>query len=104
MLISAYNIVNSVSSFSQAAISLNDNLINLFDYQIYKIFNSIVHFHYILDKLNRKFNLWLMKPSEIYFDKFYLHWRNNEEQNKLLFAEDCKYNLKRYKYPKVFLK
>ncbi len=45
-----------------------------------------------------------MKPSEIYFDKFYLHWRNNEEQNKLLFAEDCKYNLKRYKYPKVFLK
>ena len=104
LLISAYNIVNSVSSFSQAAISLNDNLINLFDYQIYKIFSSIVHFHYILDKLNRKFNLWLMKPSEIYFDKFYLHWRNNEEQNKLLFAEDCKYNLKRYKYPKVFLK
>ena len=104
LLISAYNIVNSVSSFSQAAISLNDNLINLFDYQIYKIFSSIVHFHYILDKLNRKFNLWLMKPSEIYFDKFYLHWRNNEEQNKLLFAEDCKYNLKRYKYPKVILK
>ena len=42
-----------------------------------------------------------MKPSENYFNKFYLNWKNDEEQNKLLFEEDCKYNFKRYKYPNV---
>ena len=104
LLISAYNLVNSISSFSQAVISFNDNLKNLFDYQIYQVIAGILHFHYLLDKLNRKFNLWLMKPSENYFNKFYLNWKNDEEQNKLLFEEDCKYNFKRYKYPKVELK
>ena len=104
LLTSAYNLVNSISSFSQAAISFNDNLENLFDYQLYKVSGCMLHFHYLLDKLDKKFNLWLMKPSENYFDKFYLRWKNNEEQNKLLFEEDYKYNFKRYKYPKVKLK
>ena len=39
-LIYAYNLVNAFSSFSQVAISFNDNLINLFEYEIYKI-NSL---------------------------------------------------------------
>ena len=49
MLINAYNIVDCASSFAQATISLNDNLENLFEYEIYKINDAIVHFHYDID-------------------------------------------------------
>ena len=88
MLVNAYNLANSVSSFTQAAISFNDNLENLFDYDIYKIVASILHFHYDIDKLNRKFNIYRMKPSENYFRKMY-RWKNSEEQRKLLIEENC---------------
>ena len=53
MLFNAYNLVNSVSSFSQVAISLNDNLINLFEYDVYKLGEKIYHLHYDIDKLER---------------------------------------------------
>jgi len=88
MLVNAYNLANSVSSFTQAAISFNDNLEHLFDYDIYKIVASILHFHYDIDKLKRKFNIYRMKPSENYFRKMY-RWKNSEEQRKLLIEENC---------------
>ena len=43
-------------SFTQATISFNNNLINLFEYEVYKIKESIYHFHYDIDKLDKKFN------------------------------------------------
>ena len=88
LLINAYNFVNSVSSFTQATISFNDNLENLFDYEIYKIVASILHFHYDIDKLNKRFNVFRMKPSENYFRKMY-RWRNTDDQRKLLLEEKC---------------
>ena len=87
-LINAYNLVNSVSSFTQATISFNDNLINLFEYELYKIEASILHFHYDIDILNRKFNIYRMTPSENYLDKMY-RWLNTDEQRNLLFEEKC---------------
>jgi len=87
-LINAYNLVNSVSSFTQATISFNDNLINLFEYEVYKIEASILHFHYDIDILNRKFNIYRMTPSENYLDKMY-RWLNTDEQRNLLFEEKC---------------
>ena len=88
LLINAYNFVNSVSSFTQATISFNNNLENLFDYEIYKIVASILHFHYDIDKLNKRFNVFRMKPSENYFRKMY-RWRNTDDQRKLLLEEKC---------------
>ena len=61
LLMNAYNLANSMSSFTQAAISFNDNLENLFDYEAYKSRQAILHFHYDIDKLNRRFNVYRMK-------------------------------------------
>ena len=82
-LIYAYNLVNAFSSFSQVAISFNDNLINLFEYEIYKVNSFILHFHYDIDKLNKTFNIYRMKPSEDYFSDMY-NWRNTESQREML--------------------
>ena len=100
ILMNAYNLVNAVSSFSLAIISFNDNLINLFEYELYKLGRKIVLFHYDIDKLDRKFNVYRMKPSEEYFIKMF-DWRNTEQQRKLLFEEKCKYNFTKTKYTKT---
>ena len=102
ILTHAYNLVNAVSSFSQAAIAFNDNLINLFEYEVYKIEQSILFFHYDNDKLNRRFNIYRMKPSEEYYIKTY-NWGNTDEEIKLLFEDNCKYGLRKTKYTKTIL-
>ena len=91
LICNAYNLVNSVSSFSQVAISFNDNLINLFEYEVYKMGEKILHFHYDFDKLDRNFNVYRMKPSKNYYIKMF-NWRNTDSQRKLLFEENCKYD------------
>ena len=100
-LIYTYNLVVSVSSFALAAIGFNDNLRNLFEYDVYKLEDKIVHFHYDIDKLNRKFNIYRMKPSEYYYNKMY-NWRNDKKQRNLLFEENCKYDLIKTRYTKTF--
>ena len=90
----AYNLVNAFSSFSLAAITFNDNLINLFEYEQMHIRMFIDHFHFSFDKLERKFNIYRMKPDKDFFVKMFV-WRNTDEQRKLLFEEHCKYEFKR---------
>ena len=97
ILMSSYNLVNSFSSFSQASIAFNDNLINLFEYEVYKLETAIVHFHYDIDKLNKTFNVFRMRPSEYYTIKMH-DWKNTEEQRKLLFSDNCKYEFIETKY------
>ena len=99
-LMNAYNLVNSVSSFSLAAINFNDNLINLFEYEFYPLRMKILHFHYDIYILDRKFNIYRMKPSEEYFRKMYA-FENTDEQRKLLFEENCKYDIVKTIYSKT---
>ena len=47
------NLVNSISSFSQVAISFNDNLENLIEYEIYRVLIAIIRLHYDIYKLNK---------------------------------------------------
>ena len=98
-LINAYNLVNAVSSFSLAAISFNDNLINLFEYNIYPLLQAIYLFHYDIDKLDRIFNVYRMKPPDEYIIKVY-EWENTDEQRKLLFGDFCKNDFKKSKNTK----
>ena len=98
-LIRAYNLVNSVSSFTQATIAFNDNLKNVFEYEIYKVSQCILHFHYDFYKINRRFNIYRMKPSEDYFAKMYV-WENSDEQRKFMFEDNCKYDFRKTKYTK----
>ena len=97
ILANAYNLANSISSFSQTAISLNDNLENLFEYEIYKIYAAIIHYHYDIYKLNRRFNVYRMKPTQNYFKKMH-KWSHSEEQMKLLLDENCTNELIKTKY------
>ena len=99
-LMNAYNFVNAVSSFSLAAITFNDNLINLFEYEQYQLGQAIIHFHYDIDKLDRIFNIYRMKPSDEYYVKMFA-WENTDEQRKLLFEENCKYDFIKTKYTKT---
>ena len=99
-LINAYNLINSFSSFSQAAIAFNDNLKNLFEYEIYRLESAIIHLHYDIDKLDKEFTIYRMKPSEDYIIKMY-DWKNSDVQRKLLFEEKCKYEIRKTKYTKT---
>ena len=99
ILIRAYNLVNEVSSFTQATISFNDNLKNLFEYEIYKVSQCILHFHYDFYKIKRRFTIYRMKPSEDYFAKMYV-WKNNDEQIKTMFKDNCKYDFRKTIYTK----
>ena len=99
-LINAFNLVNSFSSFSQSCIAFNDNLLNLFEYEVYKPTSAIFFFHYDIDKINRTFNIFRMKPSEDYITKIY-RWKNNDEQRKMLFGENCPYSFRKTKYIKT---
>ena len=100
-LMNAYNLVNSVSSFSLASITFNDNLINLFEYENYQYGTGIIHFHYDFDKIEREFNIYRMKPSEEFYVKTFV-WENTDEQRKLLFKDKCKYDFRKTRYTKTF--
>ena len=93
-LMNAYNLVNAFSSFSLAAITYNDNLINLFEYEQIHLRMYIVHFHYYIDKLERKFNIYKMKPDKDFYVNMFV-WRNTHEQRKSLFEDNCKNEFKR---------
>jgi hypothetical protein len=97
ILMNAYNLANSMSSFTQAAISFNDNLENLFDYEAYKASETILHFHYDVDKLNKRFNVYRMDPTENYLRNIF-NWCNREEQRKMLLEEICLNDLIKTRY------
>ena len=101
ILSNAYNLVNQVSSFVVTCITLNDNLINLWDYDTYKLSEKIYHLHFDIYKINRVFNIYRMKPDEEYFYQKMYTWTRSEEQLKLLFEEKCKYDFKKIVYKNI---
>ena len=56
-----------------------------------------MHYHYDIDKLNKSFNVYRMKPSQNYFKKMY-KWYHYDEQIKLLLDENCPNDLIKTKY------
>ena len=91
-LIYAFNIVSSISSFLMGIIKLNDNLRNIWEYDIYKIRLKIYHLHHSLYKYRRKYTIFLMNPSKQYMEKMYL-WQANRKQINIMLRDKC---------PKIF--
>ena len=89
LLVNAYNIVSSISSFLYSIIQLNYNLEFLWDYNILKTLQKIKYFHYDLYKYpHYNFTIFRMEPSPIY--KLLMNnWKNNKKQRKLMFKEKC---------------
>ena len=87
-LLYGYNIVASVSSFLITTIKFNDNLKNLWEYDLYKMNEkfSALHFHFF--KSYKKFKIYTMMPSNNYRSKMF-KWKKSEEQLKLMIEETC---------------
>ena len=88
-LINAYNIVASISSFLVTIVQLNYNLKILFDYNIYKLSEKILTYHYDLYQFpHNNFINYRMEPSQNYNKTMFI-WKNNKKQRKLMIKEKC---------------
>jgi len=89
ILINAYNIVCSISSFLIAILQLNSRFEFVWDYNIYKITEKMLHFHFDFNKFpHNNFTIFRMEPSLIYQKKMY-KWKNTKSQLKLMLKEKC---------------
>ena len=73
------------------SIKFNDNLKNLWEYDIYRLMVKFYWLHHHLYKFNIKYKIYTMKPSDIYFDKMF-NWRNSQNQLKLMIEDKCPYD------------
>ena len=89
VLVNAYNLVLPVSSFPYAAIRFNDNLKNLFIYDIMvesELINWYAEDYYFQ---NMKFNIYKMKPSSNYENIMKGKWEKSKIQLDLMVNEEC---------------
>lgn len=87
----AYNLAISVSTFALSSIRLNDNLENLWEFDMINLVQKVYFLHHHFFKFNIKYKIHTMKPSNIYLSKMYL-WKNSIEQRKLMIEADCPYD------------
>ena len=89
LLINAYKLVASISSFLNLIIQLNYNLEFLWDYNIYKTSEKVLLYHYDLYKYpHNTFTIFRMEPSFKYRAIMY-YWKNNNIQRRLMIKEKC---------------
>jgi hypothetical protein len=89
LLINAFNIVNSVSSFVNSIIQLNYNLLYLWEYNIYHIDEKVRHYFHDFNKHPyNNYTIFRMEPSSCYFNKMY-QWKNTRSQIHLMLKEKC---------------
>lgn len=89
ILSNAYNIVGSMSSFLTTLVMINDNLVNYWDFDNYRLSEKYLHFHHDIYNLNMNYTLYEMKPSEDYRKEMFV-WRNSKRQIDLMINEKCK--------------
>ena len=90
-LSNAYYLINSVSTFAEANIKLNDNLKILWEYDLIRSSEKILYLRYDFFYVPRKFTIYQMKPSEFYRNEMFV-WRLEKHQIQLMLEEKCKYN------------
>ena len=89
VLVNVYNLVLPISSFPYAAIRFNDNLKNLFIYDIMVETISIRWYAEDYYFKNMKFNIYKMKPSSNYENIMKGKWKKSKIQLDLMINEDC---------------
>jgi len=88
LLCHGYNIVISVSSFVLSAIKLNDNLKNIWEYDMTRLSEKFFFLHHDIFKFKIKYKIFTMKPSDIYMNKMF-KWEKSPEQIKLMLEDKC---------------
>ena len=89
VLVNVYNLVLPISSFPYAAIRFNDNLKNLFIYDIMVETISIRWYAEDYYFQNMKFNIYKMKPSSNYENIMKGKWEKSKIQLDLMVNEEC---------------
>lgn len=97
ILVYCYNMVGAISTFNNIIMHLNDNLINYWEFNIDSIVAKISHFHYFLYHLNKKINIYRMKPADKYLNKM-RYWTNSKYQRNLMIKEKCPNKFQKYNY------
>ena len=88
LLVHAYNIVLAISSFSYSAIKLNDNLKNIYEYDIMKLSQKLFFLHHHFFKFPIRYKIYTMKPSDKYISEMF-SWTRSTKQIKLMLEEEC---------------
>ena len=89
LLINAYNIVNSVSSFVNSIIQLNYQLLYLWEYNIYHMNEKIYIYYHEFNKYPySNYTIFRMEPSFCYVNKMYQS-KNKRSQRALMLKEKC---------------
>ena len=91
-LLNAYNTVASTPSFLNIILLFNYKLRYIWDYNIYKIEQKMLHYHYDFYKFpHNNFTIFRMEPSNFYKEKMYF-FVNSKKQNYILLNEKCNNN------------
>ena len=85
----AYNIVGSISSLFTTTIIFNENLKNVWEYDLYRLPEKYFHLHHDIYNYKIKYSIYKMIPSEKY-KKMMIPWINSRQQRELMIHEKCK--------------
>ena len=88
MILNAYNLVGSISSFFTTLIIINDNLENLWEFDNYRLTEKYLHLHRDIYKFRHKYKIYKMYPSLKYKNEMF-PWINNRQQLDLMIHEKC---------------
>ena len=88
LLMNAYNVVGSISSFYTTIIIFNDNLIKIWEYDLYRLPEKYFHLHRDFYNYEIKYSLYKMIPSKKYKTMMF-PWRNTKEQRDFMINEKC---------------
>ena len=88
LLSHAFHIALSVSTFVVSAIKLNNNLKDVWEYDIMRLSEKILFLHHHFYEIKIKYKIYTMKPSIKYASKMFF-WQKTPEQIKLMLEDDC---------------
>jgi len=88
MIVNAYNLVGSISSFFTTLIIINDNLENIWEFDNYRLPEKYLHLHRDIYNFTRKYKVYKMYPSLKYKNEMF-PWINNKHQIDLMVSEKC---------------
>ena len=81
----------SIGSFVISAIKLNDNLKNIYEYDIVRLPEKIIWQHYHVFKFDIKYKIFTMNPSDEYASEMF-YWAKRDKQKKLMLEDKCPYD------------
>ena len=88
LLLNAFNIVGSMSSFLSSIIIINSNLQKYWEYDNYRLPEKYWHLHHDIYKYRNKYFIYKMNASEKYRNQMF-PWKNTKNQLNLMLNENC---------------